>query len=332
MKLPPNSFFSCFEGVAEVASASSWTDYSFSRRVLFFQKAGFRAYTMRRWVGLRGAMEASFPLAWAHHLWLTTTGKAHFPPAADSPGLFLPPVLGLDHAHNGFLLIGVATRFIFHRLLHFHLQSRRHSAFRNDNDLLPVTSPSHQLLGNFFPSSGGFPRPTSQSRGFRSLLGQMATEENAGRPWHRCQLARGPRISSLIPQGTVDWKVLPAREPPLYPPASHHFPFLPSYLGCEISKPESSASMKQTALSFWEGGRRQYLRDRADEVGLTLGHNHILINSFCSISLSVGWKTIYREKGKLLSLVGPTLCQGQELTEGRRLMVSQGLLGGGQPC
>lgn len=134
--------------------ASSWTDYSFSRRVLFFQKAGFRAYTKRRWVGLRGAMEASFPLAWAHHLWLTTTGKAHFPPAADSPGLFLPPVLGLDHAHNGFLLIGVATHFIFHRLLHFHLQSRRHSAFRNDNDLLPVTSPSHQLLGNFFPSSG----------------------------------------------------------------------------------------------------------------------------------------------------------------------------------
>lgn len=87
-----------------------------------------------------------------------------------------------------------------------------------------------------------------------------------------------------------------------------------------------------TALSFWEGGRRQYLCDRADEVGLTLGHNHILITSFCSISLSVGWKTIYREKGKLLSLGGPTLCQGQELMEGRRLMVSQGLLGGGQPC
>ena len=36
-------------------------------------------------------------------------------------GLFLPLVLGLNHANNGFLFIGVATHFIFHWLLHFQL-------------------------------------------------------------------------------------------------------------------------------------------------------------------------------------------------------------------
>lgn len=30
----------------------------------------------------------------------------------------------------------------------------------------------------------------------------------------------------------------------------------------------------------------------ADEVGLTLGHNHLFIHSFCSVSFSVGLKTI----------------------------------------
>lgn len=67
-------------------------------------------------------------------------------------------------------------------------------------ELLQVTD----YLELFFSSSGGFPCSGSKPRGFGSLLGQMAMEENAGRLWHQCQLARGPRLSSRIPQGTAD--------------------------------------------------------------------------------------------------------------------------------
>ena len=67
----------------------------------------------------------------------------------------------------------------------------------------------------------------------------------------------------------------------------HHFPFLPRQLqtGNKVRK-------QMGTFCLHEAKCLQYLCNGADEVGLTLSHNHIFINSFCAVSLSVWLKTI----------------------------------------
>jgi hypothetical protein len=73
---------------------------------------------------------------------------------------------------------------------------------------------------------------------------------------------------------------------------------LPPSHGTSESKQEPFCSRETNLTPFsLRGKMKPYLCYGADEIGLALGHNHIFVNSFCQIILSVCMNTICREKG-----------------------------------
>lgn len=104
-------------------------------------------------------------------------------------GLFLPLVLGLNHANNGFLFIGVATHFIFHWLLHFQLC--------NGADEVGLALGHNHIFINSFRAIGFSVCLKTIWRERGTLLSLPGLRAKGRMGWD--EGSRGPRVSGVSP-------------------------------------------------------------------------------------------------------------------------------------